>query len=678
MLTCHSRIAIPRASHFIVELHEQFQGRDLSDDQAARELIDKLLSHEQVADFEIDRSRARARMEALSERSIAAYCRVVFEEYARDRGKSRWGDKTTTYGPHTALLADMFEDITIVHLIRDGRDVVTSLLNVPFGQRTVVDAALHWKETVQAIRRGGSHLAPRRYLEFRYESILENPEAALTELCAFLGEEFEPGMLGYTDKVNELILPHDNPYHRKLREPPSKDMLYKWKREMPEQDRAVVEHLAGDLLSELGYEISGARMSGATRRNVYKILARRAGSRLKARVRRMPLPQKALVKKVVLDGSDLLHPARLRAVLAGPHDNIDRLTHLQEALAWICRAQDAGGDDGVARGVKLGVGVFQPSYPETTGYIIPTMLKAAQRWENAEYRDRAIRMGDWEIEIQMKSGAVMGGIIGRRNAPAVFNTGQVMLGWNALFESTGDEKYLEAAKRAADWLVEIQEANGNWIKGHSERAAPNSTIYNARVAWALAETGRLCRNDSYLKSAESFIDYALEHQRDNGWFSDCCLTDPQRPLLHTLAYTMRGVFEAGRVLKRADYIDAARLTADSLLNRIDAGGFLPGRFTGDWRGAVRWCCLTGSAQTSIMLSKLARHTGRTEYADGAARLNDYLMRRHVVTGSDPTIRGGVYGSWPPGGAYCRFEVVNWAVKFLIDALMEEGLSQDDG
>jgi hypothetical protein len=49
---------------------------------------------------------------------------------------------------------------------------------------------------------------------------------------------------------------------------------------------------------------------------------------------------------------------------------------IAEGLAWLCRAQDhsASSDGGVARHYSLLDG-WAPSYPETTGYIIPTLLR---------------------------------------------------------------------------------------------------------------------------------------------------------------------------------------------------------------------------------------------------------------------------------------------------------------
>ena len=64
-------------------------------------------------------------------------------------------------------------------------------------------------------------------------------------------------------------------------------------------------------------------------------------------------------------------------------------------------------------------------------------------------------------------------------------------------------------------------------------------------------------------------------------------------------------------------------------------------------------------------------TGQAKYKEAARRINRYLMARHDVRNSDPRLRGGVPGSWPPWGDYGRFLILNWATKFLVDALSLE-------
>ncbi len=127
----------------------------------------------------------------------------------------------------------------------------------------------------------------------------------------------------------------------------------------------------------------------------------------------------------------------------------------------------------------------------------------------------------------------------------------------------------------------------------------------------------------------------------------------------------------GRLAKRDDFIDATEKTAQSLSHLMDETGFIPGRFDAEFRGAVDWCCLTGTAQTSIVWSQLAEVTGDARYRDARSLANRYLMARHNITSDDPAFRGGVFGSWPFWGSYGRNKVLNWAVKFFLDGLLLE-------
>jgi hypothetical protein len=343
---------------------------------------------------------------------------------------------------------------------------------------------------------------------------------------------------------------------------------------------------------------------------------------------------------------------KFRRVYTRAHSNFDVECHIREAADWLRRAQDYGNDRGFSYGVKFGGG-FLESYPETTGYIIPTFLKLADAYGNEEFALRAVEAGDWEIAVQMECGAVMGGRVSQSPTPAVFNTGQVLLGWAALAGRTGEGRFLEAGRRAADWLVSVQEPDGAWRRGNSQFANSEASV------------------DRYVKAAVKNAEFAVTRQLPNGWFLECCLTDPQRPLLHTVAYTMQGLLELGLLEKRDDFVDAARKTADCLVDVLRADGFLAGRLNPDFSDAVDWCCLTGSAQTSIVFTELGRLTGQLRYREAARRINRYLMARHDIFSHDPVIRGGLAGSWPVWGDYGQFMVLNWATKFLIDALLAE-------
>ena len=69
-------------------------------------------------------------------------------------------------------------------------------------------------------------------------------------------------------------------------------------------------------------------------------------------------------------------------------------------------------------------------------------------------------MADWEIEVQMPIGAVMGGTVDQPPTPAVFNTGQVMLGWFARLRRPAAIRTRSALERAADFLVSSLDRDG--------------------------------------------------------------------------------------------------------------------------------------------------------------------------------------------------------------------------
>ena len=102
---------------------------------------------------------------------------------------------------------------------------------------------------------------------------------------------------------------------------------------------------------------------------------------------------------------------------------------------------------------------------------------------------------------------------------------------------------------------------------------------------------------------------------------------------------------------------------------MDDDGFIPGYIGPDFRGSANWCCLTGTAQTAIVWGQLFEMTGDRMYLGAMDRAMGYLMRHHDVTNSDLRLRGGVPGSWPVWGGYCRMTILNWATNFFVEALM---------
>ncbi len=339
---------------------------------------------------------------------------------------------------------------------------------------------------------------------------------------------------------------------------------------------------------------------------------------------------------------------------------------------WLCTAQDrsASNDGGVARDYSLVKG-WATSYPETTGYIIPTVIDLAQRQGRDDLHARARRMLDWCVAIQFAEGGFQGGKINATpRVPVTFNTGQILIGLAAGASSYGDSCYLQAMNRAAAWLRDSLDTDGCWRRHPTPFAAPGEKAYETHVAWGLFEAERVAPGEGYGAAGLRQVEWALTKQQPNGWFASNCLSDLERPLTHTIGYVLRGVLEGQRLTGSADLLAAARRTADGLLPAIDAEGRLAGRLDREFRAAVDTVCLTGSVQIAHCYLMLWQLTQEARYLDAGRRLNRYV-RRSVHLDGPPEVRGGVKGSFPVDGGYGRFEYLNWAAKFCIDANLLE-------
>lgn len=341
---------------------------------------------------------------------------------------------------------------------------------------------------------------------------------------------------------------------------------------------------------------------------------------------------------------------------------------VEAGLAWLGRAQDrsVSRDGGVARHYGLADG-WAASYPETTGYIIPTLLASG----DPALRQRARRALDWLVGIQMEGGAYRGGVVSDPNEErVVFNTGQILLGMAAGLAVFQDTAYRHAMESAAGWLLENQHPDGSWPRFSGPYAPPGPKAYHAHVAWGLLEAARVAARRDWGEAALANVRWTIGQQRPNGWFESCCLVDERRPLTHTLGYALRGVIEAWRYGGGAEFLRAATATADGLLGALRPGGFLPGRLTEAWSAASRWSCLTGTAQISECWLLLSEATGEARYRDAAFAANRFVRRTLRLNG-DPDLHGAVPGTFPVWGAYNRFVFPNWACKFMVDANRRE-------
>jgi Sulfotransferase family len=178
-------------------------------------------------------------------------------DYARSRGKSRWADKTPRYALSLDYILELFPDCQIVHVIRDGRDVVVSHRR-RWGYLSALKAVEKWPHYIRSARAVGNGLPDGRYHEVRYERLVNDTEATMRELLEFLGEEWDPAVLEH-DKRRHDISTHYGSFSSERRQAAQeKTAVYRsrvgsHRREMDPLLRLLFHLRSGGTLKQLGY-----------------------------------------------------------------------------------------------------------------------------------------------------------------------------------------------------------------------------------------------------------------------------------------------------------------------------------------------------------------------------------------------------------------------------------------
>ncbi len=184
--------------------------------------------------------------------------------------------------------------------------------------------------------------------------------------------------------------------------------------------------------------------------------------------------------------------------------------------------------------------------------------------------------------------------------------------------------------------------------------------------------------EAHRQAAVRNLDWAVGQQDVDGWFRHCAFRNGEDPFTHTLVYTAEGLLESGCVLNDERYTVAAVRTADALLARLHANGWLASTYRSGWQATSYSSCLTGDCQASRLWLRLFTLLGKSAYAEGAKRAIMFVGRTQNLKAGNPGIRGGIAGSAPIYGRYERFSYPNWATKFYVDALLTLHVIQNGG
>lgn len=337
----------------------------------------------------------------------------------------------------------------------------------------------------------------------------------------------------------------------------------------------------------------------------------------------------------------------------------------KSTLNWLKQSIEATGLKGSAAyysRIRKPLRGWERAYPETTGYIIETLLDYYKIQKEDWLREYALSCADWLCDIQLENGA-FAGLLGDDQKPSTFNTGQIIFGLVRAYEETKGLKYWKAFERAVAWLVENMEPDGTWKKGAYVSGFVPS--YNTRVVWAMLFANRHLKQKLVQERAEMAFDFYSKKILPNGAVKDWSFAPGVPAFTHTIAYTLRGFWECEALLGVNNSSSMAN-SFEVLAQIWHTNKRFAGSYDQNWNGNDSFICVTGNAQISILFSRLFQITQEEQWQILAkeilTKIVDY-QRNSVFR----NLNGAIPGSVPFWGEYMRFKYPNWAAKFFLDA-----------
>jgi len=338
----------------------------------------------------------------------------------------------------------------------------------------------------------------------------------------------------------------------------------------------------------------------------------------------------------------------------GGVSSLNKSLHLN--LNWIKKSIDHNNGLGSSAYRTLW-GTWSGVYPETTGYLIPTLLNASQFTKDEIWFDYAKKSVAFLKTIQNEDGSFYKSI--ENPKPIVFDTAQILFGFCAYHEKFSGQK--EVIKNAYSWLLSQINDKGLFI--NYNYVLNYNPAYYSRIFWPMLCAEKLLQIPTHHK-IEKGLENILQLQNENGSFNDWSFDKNKDALTHTIVYTLRGLWECADSLPHLKLEEACVKSVDVLLS-------LPAVFAGAYNqnlhGDFSFVCSVGNAQMAVLLNKIYTKKKNPKYLEPIVGLLKPLLKSqsHSIFNS-----GAIPASIPFYGKYQRFRYTNWTQKFFVDAILE--------
>lgn len=262
ILNAHPNIVLPPESGFLQWWYPKYRNWSLKDvDSKIPEFVNDLLSSKKIEAYHLDREKLELFISSQKPSNYADLIALVYRFYAKEKELLIWGDKNNYYIDHIPLLKKIYPNARFIHLVRDGRDVACSYLELnrdidkdsayrPILPNEISSIANEWKENNLLVE---SDLEETNHIRVRFEDIILSFDSEMKRILSFLE-------LPWSDEIVNYNVKNDEPestlkWKKKTTMPIQKNVIHRYQKDLTVNEIEAFNKNADSLLNKYGYKI---------------------------------------------------------------------------------------------------------------------------------------------------------------------------------------------------------------------------------------------------------------------------------------------------------------------------------------------------------------------------------------------------------------------------------------
>jgi len=261
LLASHPNISMVRRTNMWRYFHRRYG--ELGDPENLERCLDHMLRYNRIQTF-LKPDEARIRREfALGEQSYGRLFSLFHQQHAESLGKRRWGDKSLHTEHYVERVFAEYPDAQILHITRDPRDRYASVRKRHGRDVPRLGAANgRWLFSMYKAL-DNQRRYPGQYKILRFEDLAGDPERTMKDICAWLGEEYDPQMLSMSGASDHTSSGGNSSFGKIEPGQISTKPIGRYREVLSNMEIAYIQLVAGKYMDQLGYRRDPVKFTAA-------------------------------------------------------------------------------------------------------------------------------------------------------------------------------------------------------------------------------------------------------------------------------------------------------------------------------------------------------------------------------------------------------------------------------